>query len=80
MNAYSKAPMMLAFLLAASILARPALGASTHEAATAAHHRTANFLAATALVRPAAAVADDHATDGLSRRDEDCNRSGCIDH
>ena len=80
MNAYSKAPMTLAFLLAASMLARPALGASTHDAATGARHRPANFRAATALVRPAAANAEDHATDALSRRDEDCNKSGCIDH
>ena len=42
--------------------------------------RVADFATATALVKPATPVAEEHKTDGLSRNDEDCSRGGCIDH
>jgi hypothetical protein len=81
MNAYLKAPVAVAFILAVPLLARPALGSLAHETAyRSAHHRVADFATATALVKPAAPVAEEHKTDGLSRKDEDCSRGGCIDH
>ena len=50
MNASLRAPMTLAFILAIPLFARPALGASGHDAAhKAAHHRVADFAAATGL-------------------------------
>ena len=81
MNAYLKAPMTLAFVLAALLFARPTLGAPAHETRyRPADHRVADFATATALVKAAAPIADEHKTDGLSRKDEDCSRGGCIDH
>jgi hypothetical protein len=81
MNASHGAPFALAFILAVPLFARPALGAHAHEAGyRPAHHRMADFAAATALVRPKTPVAQAHEIDGLSRKDEDCNRGGCIDH
>jgi hypothetical protein len=73
--------MALGFILAIPLFALPALGAPAHETEhKPAHHRVADFAAAMALVNPAALVADAHKTDGLSRKDEDCSRGGCIDH
>jgi hypothetical protein len=81
MNAYFKAPTALALILAVPLFARAALGAPAHETGYGpAHHRVADFATATALVKPAAPVAEEHKTDGLSRKDEDCSRGGCIDH
>lgn len=81
MNASLRAPMALAFILAIPLFARPALGASGHDAAhKAAHHRVADFAAATALASPAAPVRRAAETDGLSRNAEECSRGGCIDN
>ena len=71
----------LGFILAIPLFAAPALGAPAHQSGyRPAHRRVADFAAATALVKPAAPVAEEHRTDGLSRKDEDCSRGGCIDH
>ena len=81
MSVSFKAPMALGFILAVPLFAVPALGAPAHETGyRPAHHRVADFAAATALAKPAAPVAEEHKTDGLSRKDEDCSRGGCIDH
>ncbi len=81
MNASHRAPTVLGFIMAIPLLALPALGTPAHETGhRPAHHRKADFAAATALASPAAPVVDEHKTDGLSRNDEDCSRSGCIDH
>jgi hypothetical protein len=81
MNASNGAPTALGFILAIPLFALPALGAPAHETGhEPTHHRKADLPAATALASPAAPVADAHKTDGLSRKDEDCSRGGCIDH
>jgi hypothetical protein len=81
MSVSIKAPMALGFLLAIPLFALPALGAPAHVGGSRpAHYRVADFAKATALVKTAAPVAEDHRTDGLSRNDEDCSRGGCIDH
>jgi hypothetical protein len=81
MNASLRAPITLAFILAIPFFVRPALGASGHDAGLKpAHHRVADFTAVTALVSPAAPVADEHETDGLSRDPAECSRGGCIDN
>jgi hypothetical protein len=81
MNASHGAQTALAFILVIPLFALPALGAPAHDAGyQPAHHRAADFPAATALVNPIASVADAHKTDGLSRENEDCSRGGCIDH
>lgn len=80
--------MTLAFILAVPLIALPALGAAAHEAGhKPAHHRVADFAKAKALLSPAPPVLSPAPlvprtleTDGLSRKDEDCNRGGCIDH
>jgi hypothetical protein len=80
-NASHGAPATLGLILAIPLFAFPALGAPAHETGhKPAHHRATDFAAATTPVRPAAPVADAHKTDGLSRKDEDCSRGGCIDH
>jgi hypothetical protein len=80
-NASHRAPTALGFILAIPLFALPALGDPPHETGhKPAHHRATGFGAATALVNPAAPVADAHKTDDLSRKDEDCSRGGCIDH
>ena len=72
--------MALAFILAIPLFTFPALGAPAHDAGhKPAHHRVADFAAATAYVGRAAPVAQAPETDGLSRKDEECN-FGCIDH
>jgi hypothetical protein len=81
MNASHEARTALAFVLAISLFAVPALGAPRHTTGYyPAHHRVADFAAGTALVNPAAPLVHAHKTDGLSREDEDCLRGGCIDH
>jgi hypothetical protein len=81
MNAYFKATTALALILAVPLFVRAALGAPAHETGyKPTHHRVADFATAAALVKPAAPVAEEHRTDGLSRKDEDCSRGGCIDH
>jgi hypothetical protein len=81
MNAYLKAPLALAFILAIPLFARPALGAPAQETGhRSAHHRVADFTPATALVSPAAPVWRAPQTDGLSRNAEECSRGGCIDN
>ncbi len=78
MNASPGAP---GFVLAIQLFAHPALGAPGHETGhKPAHHRKANFASAIALVSPTTPVVETHKTDGLSRKDEDCSRGGCIDH
>jgi hypothetical protein len=80
MNASHGAPAALGFILAIPLLALPALGAPAHETRQKpAHHRVADFANARALVSPAAPVLQAPETDGLSRKDEECN-FGCIDH
>ena len=74
-------PMAIGFIFAIPLFAVPAYRRSARETGyRPAHHRVADFAAATALVKPAAPIAEDHKTDGLSRKDEDCSRGGCIDH
>jgi hypothetical protein len=81
MNAYFRAPITLAFVLAAPLVSTPTLAAPAHETGyRPGHHRVADFAAATALTKPAAPVVDAHKTDGLSRNAEDCSRGGCIDN
>jgi hypothetical protein len=72
--------MALGFLLAVPLFAIPAFGAPTHDARPQpARHRVADFSEARANVSPATPVAEAPETDGLSRKDEECN-FGCIDH
>jgi hypothetical protein len=81
MNASFRTPMMLAFILAIPLFAKPALGAPAHDAGhKPAHHRVADFTAATALISPARPAADEHKNDGLSRDPAECSRGGCIDN
>jgi hypothetical protein len=54
MNALLRAPMRLAFTLAVSLFALPALGAPTHETGhKPTHHRVADFAKARAFLNPA---------------------------
>jgi hypothetical protein len=72
--------MAVAFALAASQLALPALGAPAHDTGSKPpQHRLADFAEARAYVSPTTPVAQVPETDGLSRKDEECN-FGCIDH
>jgi hypothetical protein len=80
MSASLKTPMAIAFALAASLLALPALSAPSHATGPRpAQHRVADFAEATAYVSPATPIAQAPETDGLSRKDDECN-FGCIDH
>jgi hypothetical protein len=80
MSVSIKAPMALGFLLAIPLFALPAFGAPAHETGSkSAHHRVADFAQATAYVSPVTPVAQAPETDGLSRKDDECN-FGCIDH
>ncbi len=80
MSASFKSPMAVAFALAASLLALPALSAPSHAARPKpAQHRVADFAKATAYVSPVTPIAQAAETDGLSRKDEECN-FGCVDH
>ena len=81
MNAYFKAPMTLAFILAVPLFARPALGAPAQEPRhRPAHHRVADFAEVRAYVSPVMPVSRAPETDGLSRNAEECSRGGCIDN
>jgi hypothetical protein len=81
MNAYFKAPMTLAFILAVPLFARPALGAPAKETGhRPAHHRVADFAEVPAYVSPVTPVWRAPQTDGLSRNAEECGREGCIDN
>jgi hypothetical protein len=80
MSVSFKAPMALGFLLAIPVFALPAHGATAYDTGhKPAHHRVADFAEATAYVSPAKPVAQAPETDGLSRKDEECN-FGCVDH
>ena len=80
MSASIKAPMALGFLLAIPLFALPAHGAPAHDTGhRPAQHRVADFAEARAYVSPTTPVAPAPETDGLSRKDEECN-FGCIDH
>lgn len=80
MNASHGAPTALGFILAIPLFALPAHGAPAHVAGPKpGHHRMADFAQATAYVSPTAPVAQAPETDGLSRKDEECN-FGCVDH
>jgi hypothetical protein len=80
MSVSFKAPMALGFILAIPLFAVPTLGAATHlEGSQPAHHRVADFAQATAYVSPVTPTAQAAETDGLSRKDDECN-FGCIDH
>jgi hypothetical protein len=80
MSVSIKAPMPLSFLLAIPLFALPALGAPAHVGVSKpAHHRAADFAQATAYVSPVTPIARAPETDGLSRKDEECD-VGCIDH
>jgi hypothetical protein len=81
MNAYLKAPMALALILAVPLFARPALGAPAQEPGhKPAHHRVADFAEFKADVSPVTPVWRAPQTDGLSRNAEECSRGGCIDN
>jgi hypothetical protein len=81
MNAYLKAPMALALILAVPLFARPALGASAQEPGPRpAHHHVADFAEIRAYVSPVTPVWRAPQTDGLSRNAEECSRGGCIDN
>ena len=80
MSVSFKAPMALGFLLAIPLFALPAHGAPAHETGhKPAQRRVADFADATAYVSPVTPIAQAPETDGLSRKDEECN-FGCIDH
>jgi hypothetical protein len=81
MSVSFKAPTALAFTLAASLFALPALGAAAHNRGhKPAQHRVADFGEAGAYVSPVTPVAKAPETDGLSRNGEECSRGGCIDN
>jgi hypothetical protein len=81
MNAYLKAPMALALILAVPLFARPALGAPAQEPAhRPAHHHVTDFAEVRAYVSPVTPVWRAPRTDGLSRDAEECSRGGCIDN
>jgi hypothetical protein len=70
----------LAFAFAISAFALPALGAPSHAAShKPPQHQVADFAKATALVSPEAQSLQALETDGLGRKDEECN-FGCVDH
>ena len=80
MNASFKAPMALGLLLAIPLFALPAHGAAAYDTRhQATQRRVADFAQATAYVSPIAPIAQGRETDGLSRKDDECNL-GCIDH
>ncbi|HEY3621668.1 MAG TPA: hypothetical protein VGL12_04585 [Roseiarcus sp.] len=80
MNTSPKAPRALGFILAIPLFALPAHGAPAHDTGhEPAQHRVADFSEARAFVSPATPVAQAPETDGLSRKDEECN-FGCVDH
>jgi hypothetical protein len=80
MNASHGAPTALGFVLAIQLFALPALGAPAHDTGyQPAHHRAADFAEARAYASPTTTFAQAPETDGLSRKDEECN-FGCIDH
>jgi hypothetical protein len=80
MSASFKTPVAVALTLAASLLALPALSAPSHDTGhVVAQRRVADFAEATAYVSPATSIAQASETDGLSRKDDECN-FGCIDH
>jgi hypothetical protein len=81
MNAYLKAPMALAFILAVPLFARPALGAPAQGTGhRPAHRRVADFAEVRAYVSPVTPLWRAPQTDGLSRNAEECSRGGCIDN
>ncbi len=80
MSVSFKAPMTLGFIVAIPLFALPARGAPAHETGhKPAQHRVGDFAKATAYVSPVTPIAQAPETDGLSRKDEECN-FGCVDH
>jgi hypothetical protein len=80
MSASIKAPIVLGFLLAIPLFALPTHGAPAYDTGhRPAQHRAADVAEARAYVSPTTPVAQAPETDGLSRKDEECN-FGCVDH
>ncbi len=80
MSVSFRVPMALGLLLAIPLFALPAHGAPAYETGhKPAQRRVADFAEATAYVSPVTPIAQAPETDGLSRKDEECN-FGCIDH
>jgi hypothetical protein len=80
MSASVRAPMALGFLLLIPLLALPAHGAHAHDTGhKPEQHRVADFAEGRAYVSAVTPIAPAPETDGLSRKDEECN-FGCIDH
>jgi hypothetical protein len=80
MSVSFKAPMAFGFILAIPLFVLPAHGAPAYDTEhKPAQHRIADFAQATAYVSPVTPAAQAVETDGLSRKDEECN-FGCVDH
>lgn len=80
MSVSIKSPIAFAFTLVVSLLALPALGAPAHDAGhKPAQNRIADFANASAFVSPETGLSQALETDGLGRKDEECNM-GCVDH
>ncbi len=80
MSVSFKAPMALGFLLAIPLFALPAHGAPASDTGhKPAQRRVADLAGATAYVSLGTPIAQAPETDGLSRKDEECN-FGCVDH
>ena len=80
MSASFKAPVALGFILAIPLFALPAHGAPLTKRDTS-RRSIASRISPTRepMSSPATPVAQAPETDGLSRKDEECN-FGCIDH
>ncbi|MBV8106459.1 MAG: hypothetical protein JO223_17895 [Hyphomicrobiales bacterium] len=78
-----KTVLMLGVILAVPVTGYAGSAEGPHPAHRTMHHHKGALAKATALAAPPGAVVAPPAplpeTDGLSRRDEDCNM-GCIDH
>jgi hypothetical protein len=80
MSVSFKAPMALGFLLAIPLFALPAQGSPAYDTGhKPPQQRVADFVDARAYVGPVKPAAQAPETDGLSRKDEECN-FGCVDH
>jgi hypothetical protein len=80
MSVSIKSPIAFAFTVAISLFALPALGAPAHDTGhKPAQNRIADFANASAFVSPETGLSQALETDGLGRKDEECNM-GCVDH
>jgi len=83
MNTLIKSALALGIILALPVTGYAVGAEAPNPAHHTMHHHKGDFAKATALAAPRGAVVAPSAplpeTDGLSRRDEDCNM-GCIDH